>query len=84
MNYPNGLTPVEQEVRMERANQDVKWGIQNHDVPRWISILVEEVGKVAQADNKGIRSRVRERLVTTAAVAVAAIERLDRGEEIPA
>lgn len=33
----------------ERFNQDVKWGIQQHTLDKWLTILVEEVGEVAKA-----------------------------------
>lgn len=38
-------------VRAERERQDEIWGEQNHDAFRWLSILTEEVGEVAQAAN---------------------------------
>jgi hypothetical protein len=37
------------EVRDERRRQDVLWGPQHHDIHRWLSILMEEVGEAATA-----------------------------------
>ena len=38
-----------QAIMLERALQDAKWGIQDHDDPAWLMILAEEVGEVASA-----------------------------------
>ena len=40
-------------VRAERSRQDEKWGTPQHNSPAaWISILVEEVGELAEAVNE--------------------------------
>ncbi|WP_231575129.1 hypothetical protein [Bacillus sp. B-jedd] len=44
------------DVKQERDRQDSKWGLQRHDYGTWLTILVEEVGEVAQAMPK--RKRV--------------------------
>jgi NTP pyrophosphatase (non-canonical NTP hydrolase) len=69
-------TEVLEEVARERSRQDERWGEQNHEPLRWLAILVEEVGEVGKAilDRQGLRDE----LVQVAAVAVAAIESLDR------
>ena len=36
----------------ERVSQNKKWGVQRHSMAEWLSILVEEVGEVAQAINR--------------------------------
>ena len=36
------------EVLAERERQNEKWGVQNHTVVEWQSILMEEVGEVAK------------------------------------
>ncbi len=70
-------------VQEERRRQDAKWGEQNHTVMEWLSVLGEEVGEACQAANhyrwacKGI-APVRTELVHVAAVALAAIECIDR------
>jgi len=33
----------------ERDRQDAKWRPQNHDLPTWLAILMEEVGELAAA-----------------------------------
>jgi NTP pyrophosphatase (non-canonical NTP hydrolase) len=37
------------DVEKERARQNELWGLQRHDYGTWLTILVEEVGEVAQA-----------------------------------
>jgi len=36
-------------IKAEGYSQDRKWGEQNHDPEIWLSVLVEEVGELAQA-----------------------------------
>lgn len=72
------------DVLIERTSQDQKWGIQNHGVSAWMLILAEEFGEAAkEANEMHFRQKdsrdYREELVQVAAVAVAAIEALDRG-----
>lgn len=72
------------EVRDERARQDDKWGEQNHDPFLYLTILGEEFGEACQAAlhmryGGPAAEKLRKELVQTAAVAVAAIECLDRG-----
>lgn len=74
---------VSKQVKLERANQDMKWGQQNHDPVWWMSILGEEVGESQKAvleSSFGDKpwSEYREELVQVAAVAMAAIQCLDR------
>ena len=35
-------------VLRERNKQDEKWGEQNHDSGKWLAILIEEIGELAQ------------------------------------
>lgn len=78
-------------VAEERERQDRKWGEQNHEPVYWVGILTEELGEVAKeaiemttAVALGERSRdeclarLRAEIVQLAAVAVAAIEYIDR------
>lgn len=74
------------EVFEERLKQLTKWGEQNHRVGDWILILSEEFGEAAKEANeirfrKADPSNYRAELIQVAAVAVAAIEALDRGFE---
>lgn len=73
-------------VCYERNRQDEKWGVQNHDPFLWLGILMEEVGEVARdliemdAFNRPEQfEKYRSELIQVAAVAVAAVECLDRG-----
>lgn len=51
-----GMTKNQQDVFYnvlnERIKQEVKWGIQKHSVLKWLSILTEEVGEIAQNCNE--------------------------------
>jgi NTP pyrophosphatase (non-canonical NTP hydrolase) len=78
---------VLQEVLAERIRQDEKWGEQNGHDFEWVSIAGEEFGEVAQAANeanftsgsmRGDFSHLREEWIQLAAVAVAAVEAIDR------
>jgi NTP pyrophosphatase (non-canonical NTP hydrolase) len=80
------------EVGAERARQDERWGEQNHAPIAWIAVLGEEFGEAAQAalnltwlERTGFddRQALRRELIQVAAVAVAAIESLDRGRATP-
>lgn len=73
------------EVVQERINQEEKWGPQNHSPLLWLGILGEEFGEVSKAViemhfDGSDASKIREELIQVAAVAVAAIESLDRNE----
>lgn len=74
-------TEALRDVIAERVAQDAKWGEQNHDPYKWLAILSEEVGEVAEAMLKGSRGNYRDEMVQVAAVAVAAVECLDRGKQ---
>lgn len=83
----NETSNVLVDVAGERDAQDEKWGVQEHAFTVWLTILTEEVGEVARAaleyrfepgPSTSTARRIREELVQTAAVAVAAIEDLDR------
>lgn len=67
------------EIRQERIRQYEKWGEQNHSPHIWMNILVEEVGEASKAVNEGSAFRYRDELIQVAAVAISAIDSLDRG-----
>jgi hypothetical protein len=78
---------VLEDVRLERVRQDEKWGEQNHTAEHFYVILGEEFGEVGEEildmdilgeDSYASRKAYRTELVHVAAVAVAAIEKLDR------
>jgi len=70
-------------VKAERARQDAKWGEQNHGPDTWIRILGEEYGEVCKAVNESDLREYRNELIQVAAVAVAAVECLDRARTVP-
>ena len=78
------IDSVLREVVAERGRQDRRWGEQNHSPVRWLAVLAEEVGEVAEAVLGFDDRRYRAELVQAAAVCVAAIESLDRATRRPA
>jgi hypothetical protein len=62
-------------VLAERLRQDRKWGSQRRlTKEKWLTILVEEVGEVANAILDGTGDELREEIVQVAAVAVLGLE----------
>lgn len=76
---PAPCSPGIIDVMREREAQDKKWGVQNHAPQKWLAILMEELGEAAEQTLQGTRMGYRREMVQVAAVAVAAIEGLDRG-----
>lgn len=75
-------------IRAERERQNKKWGEQNHDDYRWLAILTEEVGELAQAilhDEFGgsHAGTAKTELVHVAAVAVQWLECMERRQLTP-
>ncbi|ARK32154.1 MazG nucleotide pyrophosphohydrolase domain-containing protein [Halalkalibacter krulwichiae] len=75
------------DVNEERIRQNEKWGLQRHQHGVWLSILVEEVGEVAEAIQKGMVSEketdahdLYNELIQVAAVAVAIAEQVKEEE----
>lgn len=75
------------EIRKERKQQDIQWGEQDRTPLHWVVILMEEVGEAAKAivenmatkDGKIIYEHLyRAEMIQVAAVAVAAVECLDK------
>ena len=82
--WPEGIRgEALRDVNAERRRQDEFWSQQNHDPFCYLTILMEEVGELAQA---ALHARfgghaagtMRKEAVQVAAVAVAIIECLDR------
>ena len=65
-------------ISEERRAQDRKWGEQNHSHIKWTAILTEECGEVAKASLEKNSHEYRRELVQVAAVAIAALESLER------
>ncbi|KKM23123.1 hypothetical protein LCGC14_1618340 [marine sediment metagenome] len=64
-----------QAIQDERDRQDAKWGSQRHlSSKMWLTILMEEVGEVANSILEGDSVNYPTELVQVAAVAVAALE----------
>ena len=70
-------------VMEERKRQDGKWGVQRYPHTKWLAILVEEVGEVAEAMQKGMPSEkatdaadLLTELIQVAAVAQAMAEQV--------
>ena len=87
---PAGMERVMMDVQEERIEQDATWGRQDYVPERWLTILTEEIGELAEAiletvfDNgpeareKGGYRNIRKEAVQSAAVLVAMIECMDR------
>jgi NTP pyrophosphatase (non-canonical NTP hydrolase) len=69
---------VVEDIEIERKRQDEKWGVQNHNLVKWSVILGEETGEVCKAALENDMSSMRDELIQVAAVAIAAIECIDR------
>lgn len=86
MTYNPAQDNVISSILAERDRQDGLWGQQNHSPLVWLAILSEEVGEVSKEVNEGYfrgksTAAYREELVQVAAVAMAAIESLDRNTQ---
>lgn len=75
------LVDILREISDERLRQDTKWGERNQSPTTWLPILTEEVGEVANAILEGDENNYRVELIQVAAVAIAMIECLDRGNK---
>lgn len=80
---PDTMDIALQAIREERARQTAKWGEQDHDNYRWLAILMEEVGELAQAilhdEFGGAHAGTNQtELIQVAAVAVQWLECMER------
>ena len=76
-----------EQILEEREHQDLLWGPTSHDLPFWMTILLEELGEAAEAaladvtlEGEGSHHNLlicRAELIQVAAVAMAAIEDID-------
>lgn len=67
-------------VAAERRRQDAKWGPSAERPAPTLRVLVEEVGEVAKAQQDETDAELRAELIQVAAVAVAMVEAIDRGD----
>lgn len=65
-------------LNAERERQTAKWGVQQHNQLYWLAILMEEVGEYATGVMDRDAVNVQDELVQIAAVAISAIECLNR------
>ena len=65
-------------IVIERNRQDDKWGLQNHEIYKWLAILGEEVGEANKAALEQDLNGLLDELVQVAAVSVAMIESIKR------
>jgi NTP pyrophosphatase (non-canonical NTP hydrolase) len=70
------------DISKERERQFEKWGEQNHEPYKWLTVLGEEFGEACKGALENNFDNYREELVQVAAVAVAAIEAHDRKMEV--
>ncbi len=63
------------DILAERKAQDVQFGYVTHNGPKWLSILMEEVGEMCQDINQG--NDYQEELVQVAAVAMSWLEAIE-------
>lgn len=61
-------------ILLERRQQDLKWGKQEHNAAWWMNILMEEVGEASKAVLEQSPEQYREEMIQVAAVALAALE----------
>ena len=65
-------------IKKERESQDKKWGVQNHNIFKWLAILGEEVGEANKSALENNYQEIISELVQIGAVTVAMIESLER------
>lgn len=72
----NAQKAVMHAIAARRRAQDAKWGPQRHAPFKWLTILAEEVGEVAEAMLAENLPETKSELEDVAAVAVAALEQI--------
>jgi NTP pyrophosphatase (non-canonical NTP hydrolase) len=80
MDAPFFMRIVLGDVATERRSQDAKWGPSAERPAPSLRVLVEEVGEVAKAQQDETDAELRAELIQVAAVAVAMVEAIDRGD----
>lgn len=76
------LSLVLDDVAAERHRQDTKWGGAEHDdghrIEDFVQLIQDYAGWARVMSGMGAREKARNRLVQVAALAVAAVESIDR------
>lgn len=62
----------------EHHRQDVKWGVRNHNDYKWLAILSEEVGELAEQILNNNEKEVLKELVQVTSVGVQWLESIMR------
>ena len=70
---PNGRQIIFNLISLERQTQITQWGDQRHPPEKWLAILIEEIGEVAQAILNH-NPNIYDELIQSAAVIVAWLE----------
>ena len=66
------------DVAGEMDSQFMLWGEKDHDPFKWLTILMEEAGEAAQAALGNREQKYRDELIQVAAVALSAVNCMDR------
>ena len=81
-----GIDKALGEIKAERAFQIDKWGLQNHDPAVWMTILMEEVGELAErilclrcgiGSTELVKDDIRHEACQVAAVAAAIMQAME-------
>lgn len=85
--YTEVTRDVLEEIARERHNQDVQWGglehDDQHDPAEWLQFIDKQVYNARDACQHGTSDAYRSRLLKIAALAVAAVEAVDRAYPRP-
>lgn len=77
------------DIKTERERQNIMWGVENHHMEIWVSLLGEEYGELCQAINetifntgsdRGGYENIKKEAIQVAAVAVSFLECLERNK----
>jgi hypothetical protein len=78
--WATGANEAQDVVMSARLEQFKKWGVQKHDLPTWMTILLEEAGDLAQEilhiqfDGDESRARLEHEAAHVAAVGLAIVQ----------
>lgn len=65
------MEEIIKKIRLERIQQNAKWGEQNHNDEKWLMIAAEEFGEIAKGCLENDQPNVDTEIVQLAAVLVA-------------
>lgn len=61
---------VSEYIKGENKNQLIKWGVQEHEIEKWICILMEEVGELSKAVLEGFPNLMLNESIQVATLSV--------------